>query len=66
MKESIRGSSRPVYLMHCKNLCKCYNVSPPRTTIKKIKFLKICFNLKNWAWQWTCNSRTGQVEVGGS
>jgi hypothetical protein len=24
------------YLIHCKNLCKCYNVSPPITTIKEI------------------------------
>jgi hypothetical protein len=24
-------------LIHCKNLCKCYNVPPPSTTIKKGK-----------------------------
>jgi hypothetical protein len=24
-----------MYLIHCKNLCKCNNVPPPSTTIKK-------------------------------
>jgi hypothetical protein len=24
-----------IYLIHCKNLCKWYNVPPPSTTIKK-------------------------------
>jgi hypothetical protein len=23
-----------IYLIHCKNLCKCHNVSPPITIIK--------------------------------
>jgi hypothetical protein len=23
-----------VYLIHCKDLCKCHNVPPPSTTIK--------------------------------
>jgi hypothetical protein len=36
MKESSRGwISRMIYLTHYKNLCRCYNVPPPRTTIKK-------------------------------
>jgi hypothetical protein len=26
-----------IYLIHCKNLCKCYNVPPPSTTEKKKK-----------------------------
>jgi hypothetical protein len=24
-----------VYLIYCENLCKCYNVPPPGTTIKE-------------------------------
>jgi hypothetical protein len=24
-----------IYLMHCKNFCKCHNVTPPSKTIKK-------------------------------
>jgi hypothetical protein len=31
------GNSRMIYSIHCKNLCKCYNVPTPRTTIKKKK-----------------------------
>jgi hypothetical protein len=27
--------SSMTYLIHCKNLCKCYNVSTPSKTIKK-------------------------------
>jgi hypothetical protein len=27
-------NSSIIYLVHCKNLCKCHNVPPPRTTIK--------------------------------
>jgi hypothetical protein len=29
-------NSSMMYLIHCKNLCKCYNVPTPSTTIKKI------------------------------
>jgi hypothetical protein len=36
MKEnSGGGDSSMKYLIHCKNLCKCHNVPPPGTTIKK-------------------------------
>jgi hypothetical protein len=28
-------NSTMIYLIHCKNFCKCHNVLPPRTTIKK-------------------------------
>jgi hypothetical protein len=28
--------SRTIYSIHCKKLCKCYNVPPPSKTIKKI------------------------------
>jgi hypothetical protein len=28
------GNSSMIYLIYCKNLCKCYNVPPP-STIKK-------------------------------
>jgi hypothetical protein len=38
MKErSGRVNSSMMYLIHCKNLCKCYNVPPPTTMIKKKK-----------------------------
>jgi hypothetical protein len=30
------NSSR-IYLIYCKNFCKCHSVSPPSTAIKKIK-----------------------------
>jgi hypothetical protein len=32
-------NSGMIYLIHCKNLCKCHNVplSPPSTTIKEKK-----------------------------
>jgi hypothetical protein len=33
-------NSSMIYLIHCKNLCKCYNVSPPSTAIIKKKILK--------------------------
>jgi hypothetical protein len=34
-KESGRGmNSSIIYLIHCKNFCKCHNVSPLSTTIK--------------------------------
>jgi hypothetical protein len=29
------GNSNVMYLIHCKNLCKCYNVPIPSMTIKK-------------------------------
>jgi hypothetical protein len=29
------GDSSMMYLMHCKNRCKCHNVPSPGTTIKK-------------------------------
>jgi hypothetical protein len=36
-KKAVEGvNSSMIYLMHCKNLCKCYNVSSPSTTIIKI------------------------------
>jgi hypothetical protein len=37
IKETGRGGmdSCMTYLIHCKNLCKCHNVPPPITTIKK-------------------------------
>jgi hypothetical protein len=37
MKESSGGFEFRIYLVHCKNLCKCYNVSPSSTTIKHKK-----------------------------
>jgi hypothetical protein len=30
-------NSSMIYFIHCKNLCKCYNVPTPSTTIKKKK-----------------------------
>jgi hypothetical protein len=29
-----RVNSSMIYLIHCKNLCKCHNVPPPSATIK--------------------------------
>jgi hypothetical protein len=34
-------SSILIYLIHCKNFCKCHNIPPPSTTIKKLKIKKI-------------------------
>jgi hypothetical protein len=28
-------NSSMIHLIHCKNLCKCHNVPPPSTTIKR-------------------------------
>jgi hypothetical protein len=34
--EPVQGvNSSMVYLIYCENLCKCYNVPPPGTTIKE-------------------------------
>jgi hypothetical protein len=36
IKEMMEGvNSTMLYLIYCKNFCKCHNVLPPRTTIKK-------------------------------
>jgi hypothetical protein len=35
MVEEVNSSM--IYLIHCKNLCKCYSVPPPSTTIKEKK-----------------------------
>jgi hypothetical protein len=35
MMEGVNSSM--IYLIYCKNICKCYNVSPPSITIKKTK-----------------------------
>jgi hypothetical protein len=32
-------NSSMIYLIHCKNLCKCYNVPPSSTKILKNTFL---------------------------
>jgi hypothetical protein len=39
MKETGRGgvNSNVIYLIHCKNLCKCHNVPPPSPEIKEKK-----------------------------
>jgi hypothetical protein len=34
MKENSGVNSNMIYLIYCKNLCKCYSVSPLSTTIK--------------------------------
>jgi hypothetical protein len=41
--ESKAGDSSMIYLIHCKNLCKCYHI-PTHSTIKNEK--KFHFNLK--------------------
>jgi hypothetical protein len=35
------GNSKMIHLMHCKNFCKCHNVPPPSTTIKRKKRIKL-------------------------
>jgi hypothetical protein len=37
-----RVNSSIIYLIHCKNFCKCHNVPPPSTTIKKRQILCFC------------------------
>jgi hypothetical protein len=45
IKKSSRGeNSRMMYLIHCKNLCKCYSVPPSSTTTKGKKTFG-CSNL---------------------
>jgi hypothetical protein len=34
IKEKAGSNSSMMYLIHCKNLCKCHNVPHPSTTIK--------------------------------
>jgi hypothetical protein len=46
MEESSRGvNSSIIYLIHCKNLCKCYNVPPTQhnNNNNKIKMGKLVF-----------------------
>jgi hypothetical protein len=38
-------NSSMIYLVHCKNFCKCHNVSSPNITIKKKR--KACSSCKN-------------------
>jgi hypothetical protein len=40
MKENGRGGICMIYLIHCKQLCKCHNVPPPITTIKRNEVTK--------------------------
>jgi hypothetical protein len=36
IKENDGGvKSNTIYLIYCKNFCKCYNILPPSITIKK-------------------------------
>jgi hypothetical protein len=44
------GNSSMIYLIHCKNLCKCYNLPPPSTTIvkkrrKQIYWHEVVYNI---------------------
>jgi hypothetical protein len=42
IKESSGGDEfNLIYLIHCSNLCKCYNVLPLSTTIKKKENLSV-------------------------
>jgi hypothetical protein len=40
------GELKKIYLIHYKNLCKCYNVPIPSTTIKKKLDPPLNFNLQ--------------------
>jgi hypothetical protein len=31
------ANSNMIYLIYCKNFCKCHNLPPPSITIKKVK-----------------------------
>jgi hypothetical protein len=44
VKGSSEGGEFKIYLIHCKNFCKCLNV--PSTTIKEKVKLKIKINIK--------------------
>jgi hypothetical protein len=46
-------NSSVTYLIHCKNLCKCHNVPPPSTAIKRKK--RILFQ------DWACSSVVEQL-----
>jgi hypothetical protein len=35
-----------IYLIHCKNICKCHNIPPSSTTINKQKNKKKTFGTK--------------------
>jgi hypothetical protein len=53
-KSAVEGvNASMIYLMHCKNLCKCYDVPPPSTTII-IKYgthsFKFSVALPLWHW----------------
>jgi hypothetical protein len=37
IKENGRVNSSMIYLIYYKKFCKCHNVCPPSTTIKKFK-----------------------------
>jgi hypothetical protein len=32
-RKVVEGVKASIYLIHCKNFCKCHNVPPPSTTI---------------------------------
>jgi hypothetical protein len=75
MKENDGGViSRMIYLVQCKNFCKCHSVPPPSTTIKNKKqkdsiffcFIKrrldcssLTINIaESFMWRFICQSRT--------
>jgi hypothetical protein len=37
------GNSSMIYLIHCKNLCKCYDVLTPRTIFKNTTYIKVSY-----------------------
>jgi hypothetical protein len=41
-------NSNMIYLIYCKNFCKCHNVPPPNTAIKKLKIKKIKITSIKW------------------
>jgi hypothetical protein len=53
-KRMVEGvNSSMMYLIYCKNFCKCHNVPPPNTTIRKAKIrgkqtkFEVIINVRN-------------------
>jgi hypothetical protein len=67
IKDDGRVNSSMIYLIYCKNFCKCHNVPLPSTTIKKgkKKTHEIIKKKKKVLWLWLCIALAGQISVWG-
>jgi hypothetical protein len=69
IKRMVEGvNSSMIYLIHCKNFCKCHNVPQPSTTIKEKMALikrKDVYSVhrsrspKVWCWLLLCSGKVG-------